>query len=140
MDFLTKAQRSERMAKIRGSGTKPEIKLAKTLREAGLRFRQQVQGIPGKPDFAHRTAKMAVFVHGCFWHGHACQGGRIPATNSEFWRQKIVTNKRRDARNVRRLRASGWKVVVVWECRIRSRPALARETRRIVREWESHSH
>ena len=137
VDFLTKSQRSERMAKIRSSGTKPEIKIAKALRQAGFRFREQVRSIAGKLDFAHRKRKMAIFVHECFWHGHSCQGERVSATRPAFWSQKIAANKRRDARNIRWLRAERWKMVVVWECRIRSFSGLARETRRILREWNA---
>lgn len=99
VDFLTKSQRSERMAKIRSSGTKREIKSAKALRKAGLRFREQVRSIAGKPDFAHRKRKMAIFVHGCFWHGHSFQA-RGSATRPAVWSQTLAVNKRRDARNI----------------------------------------
>ena len=136
MDFLTPAQRSERMSRIRGSGTKPELILAKELRQIGMRFRQQAKGIAGKPDFANKSKRVAIFVNGCFWHGHLCQKGRIPKTNSSFWAEKILANRKRDRRNARYLRVSGWIVITVWECRIKKKTLLEKEILRIRRELD----
>ena len=135
MDFLTKLQRSERMSRIRSKGTKPEITLAAAMRSTGHKFDEQATDIEGTPDLVHRRRKIAIFIHGCFWHGHSCRGEKVIRTNSEYWSTKIATNKRRDNKIVRRLRNVGWKVLIVWECRIRGRSTLSREIVRISREW-----
>jgi DNA mismatch endonuclease (patch repair protein) len=117
-DTLTPAERSERMAKIRGQNTKPELHVRRALHAAGFRFRLHRKDLPGRPDLVLPKYGSVVFVHGCFWHAHHCQKGRIPATRSEFWREKFEGNKKRDASNVRELRAMGWRVLHVWECEL----------------------
>jgi DNA mismatch endonuclease (patch repair protein) len=125
------------MSRIRSSGTKPEVALEGALRKRGLRFSTQVGGIVGTPDFANKRRKIVVFVHGCFWHGHSCQGDRVPERCSQYWADKIVVNRRRDRRNTRKLRADGWKVLTVWECRIRSKSGLLREAQRVARAFSA---
>lgn len=116
VDSLTPQQRSERMSRIRGSGTKPELVVRRHLHALGFRYRLHRRDLPGKPDLVLPKHGAVVFVHGCFWHAHGCQKGRIPGTRSDFWQQKFEYNKARDARNVRALRRLGWRVLTVWEC------------------------
>lgn len=118
VDTLSPAERSERMARIRGRDTKPEIWVRRTLHANGYRFRLHRRDLPGRPDIVLPKYRAVVFVHGCFWHAHTCQKGRIPGTRSTFWEAKFQGNKKRDARNVRALRAAGWRVLTIWECEL----------------------
>jgi DNA mismatch endonuclease (patch repair protein) len=118
MDKLTKERRSWNMSKIRGKDTGPELVLRRYLHSKGFRYRVNVK-LPGKPDIAVKKIKTAIFVNGCFWHGHTnCKEGNLPKTNTDFWRQKITGNTNRDARNEKLLKDSGWHVLVVWQCEI----------------------
>jgi len=106
------------MARVRQRGTAAEIAVGSALRSMGIAYRLNVRSLPGSPDFANKTKKWAVFVHGCFWHHHTgCVRATVPKTNESFWRDKFDTNRRRDARAVRELRKRGFRVAVVWECR-----------------------
>ena len=131
MDSLTPAERSARMAQIRSSGTKPEITVKRALSGSGLFLRSQVKGIAGKPDLANKSRRIAIFVHGCFWHHHSCQAGRIPSTRPDFWKEKFLKNIQRDRRNLKQLRNEGWKVFIVWECNTRTVRDLNAVIRRI---------
>ncbi len=133
MDSLTPSQRSERMSRIRGKDTGPERRMLEELRKTRLKFIQNANELPGKPDFVFRRAKVAVFVHGCFWHAHHCQKGRVPGSNSEFWAEKFIRNKARDRRVARNLRSSGWHVVTIWECRVTTLGGAIREAKRVVK-------
>ena len=104
------------MSLIRSKDTKPELLVRKALWAAGYRYRLHAKGLPGKPDLVFAGLSTVVFIHGCYWHAHACQKGRIPAQNSRFWPEKFITNKARDKRNSQRLRRAGWSVLTVWEC------------------------
>jgi DNA mismatch endonuclease Vsr len=105
------------MARIRQKGTKIENLVAFALRQRGLHYRRNVKGLPGSPDFANQTRRWAVFVNGCFWHHHTgCRKASIPKSNVEFWIDKFRANRRRDAVAIRKLRAVGYKVAIVWEC------------------------
>lgn len=109
--------RSRIMRAIRSKGTKPELTVERWLRSARYRPRLHQTGLPGSPDLVLPRIKTVIFVHGCFWHGHACRrGGRAPATNVEYWANKLARNKLRDASSVRKLRRLGWRVITVWEC------------------------
>lgn len=109
------------MALIRSTDTKPEMILRRGLHAAGLRFRLHVSGLPGKPDIVLPKFRSVIFVHGCFWHGHAgCKNFRIPKTRPDFWTAKINTNRDRDARAITAICDAGWRVLVVWECATRS--------------------
>jgi DNA mismatch endonuclease, patch repair protein len=111
------------MSKIRSKNTKPEKILRSLLHSAGLRFRIHRDDLPGKPDIVFPKQKLAVFVHGCFWHFHKdCREGRIPSTNSSFWKNKLQKNIDRDTQNVKRLRKDGWKVITIRECEIEKHP------------------
>jgi DNA mismatch endonuclease (patch repair protein) len=125
MDVHTPEQRSRNMAAIRSKNTKPEIVVRKMLCEMGLRYRLHRTDLPGKPDIVMPRRKMAIFVHGCFFHMHTCRYGRVaPATNAEFWQTKRSGNAARDKRNVRQLRKLGWEVITVWECETKEPDAL----------------
>ncbi|MDD1526164.1 very short patch repair endonuclease [Bradyrhizobium sp. WBOS7] len=116
----TDAETSARMARIRQKGTKIEAAVASALRDLGLHYRKNVRKLPGSPDFANRSKRWAVFVHGCFWHHHTgCYKATIPKSNRRFWLEKFRDNKRRDARSARLLRREGYRVLVIWECQER---------------------
>lgn len=117
-------QASERMRRIRQRGTAPELAVRRELFRAGVRFRVCCSSLPGTPDIANASGRWAVFVHGCFWHGHRnCGLWTIPKTNRRFWREKFEANRRRDARKVRQLRALGYRVYVIWQCQTK-RPSV----------------
>lgn len=105
------------MSRIRGRDTKPELVVRRWLWHQGFRYRLYVKSLPGRPDIVMRKWRTAIFINGCFWHGHDCNKRR-PATNAEFWSEKIERNRQRDAHNQELLRASGWNVIVVWECQL----------------------
>ena len=129
VDSLSLPERSRRMSLIRSKDTRPELIVRKALWAAGFRYRLHGKGLPGKPDLVFPGISTVVFVHGCFWHAHHCQKGRLPGSNSSFWREKFLRNKARDARNVRRLRQVGWSVLTIWECSLstaRTREATIR--------------
>ena len=119
MDIWSKQKRSEVMSKIRGKNTKPELILRSQLFKSGFRFRIHQKNLPGKPDIVLAKYKTAIFVHGCFWHYHKeCREGRIPSTNSNFWKEKLLKNIEKDEKHTKALQELGWKVIVVWECDI----------------------
>lgn len=113
------------MASVRTSGGTTERKMEKLLQMGGIRGYRKQWLVAGKPDFAWPRVKVALFVDGCFWHG-CPRCDRPSKSNTEFWRAKIVSNRRRDARVARRLRKDGWSVLRVWECRIGERRTLSR--------------
>src|SRR4051812_34123858 len=102
-DKFTKKQRSEIMAKVRSKDTRPELQIRSALFKHGFRFRIHSQSLPGCPDIVLTKYKAVIFVHGCFWHGHTCKGGKLPETNIEFWTSKISGNKERDISIARKL-------------------------------------
>lgn len=117
-----KLNRSELMARVRGTGNETtELRMARLLRGAGLRGWRRHQLLPGKPDFCWRKERVALFVDGCFWHGHDCRNLR-PRTNHEVWTEKINRNRERDRTHDVNLAAKGWRVVRVWECDLKARP------------------
>lgn len=114
--------RSRNMAAIKSANTKPEFYVRQALHAAGFRFRLHRRDIPGSPDIVLPRHKIAVLVHGCFWHGHRCRIDHQPRSNTSYWSAKIARNVERDARNLKSLQESGWRTVVIWEC------SLAKET------------
>jgi len=109
------------MSRIRSSGTKPELAVRRWLWSHGYRYRLNVRSVPGSPDIVLRRYRTAIFVNGCFWHGHeGCSRFRIPQSNTAFWEKKIARNRSRDERNYAELRQNGWQVVVVWECQLQA--------------------
>ena len=124
-DTLTPAQRRRCMAAIRGKDTTPERIVRSILHRLGCRFAVHRADLPGKPDIVMPARNAVVFVHGCFWHMHACKRGRsTPATNAAFWRAKRERTRTRDRRTLAALRRAGWRVLVVWECRMRDARTL----------------
>ncbi|MFF2047417.1 very short patch repair endonuclease [Stenotrophomonas bentonitica] len=121
VDNLTPEQRSAQMSRIRGSNTKLEVLVRKGLHARGLRYRLGGARLPGRPDIVFTKYRTAVFVHGCFWHGHDCPLYRLPKTRPEFWADKIGKNKARDQRVVEELESAGWRVLSVWECSVRGK-------------------
>jgi DNA mismatch endonuclease, patch repair protein len=118
-DIFSPAKRSEVMARIRAKDTKPEWAVRRAIHTMGFRFRLHDHRLPGRPDIVLPRRRLIVQVKGCFWHGHSCLKGRVPGTNRHYWLPKIERNRARDVRNDRKLRAMGWRVRTVWECRIR---------------------
>ena len=131
-DKMTPAQRHYCMSRIHGKATKPELKVRQWLWRHGYRYRLNVKSVPGKPDIVMRRYRTAIFVNGCFWHGHNVETRfiaslqaipnsscwKIPQTNREFWVNKIKRNQERDQRNYQVLHDNGWQVIVVWECQL----------------------
>lgn len=126
MDTMSPEKRSRIMAAIRSRGTRPEMLVRKHLFACGFRYRLNHPRLPGKPDIVLRKYRTAVFVNGCFWHGHDCPAFRLPKTNTDFWRQKIDRNRERDAQEQRRLAEMGWHCITVWECQLK--PAVREQT------------
>jgi DNA mismatch endonuclease (patch repair protein) len=123
------------MSGIRGSNTKPELIVRKALFAAGYRYRLQRRDLPGRPDLVMPGRKVAIFVHGCFWHHHKdCRFAKIPATRPEFWEEKLKTNQARDARCISELLSLGWRVLVVWECFLRTTRS-APEVQSLLTDW-----
>lgn len=116
---ITKAERSRIMSRIRSKDTSLETKIRSLLFHEGFRYRIHYN-VPGKPDIAFPNKKLAVFINGCFWHGHGCYNSRSPKNNADFWNKKLTTNRERDKRNNSQLKNLGWKVLTLWECEIES--------------------
>ena len=125
MDKLTPTQRHLCMSHIHSRDTKPELLVRRWLWNHGYRYRLNVKGVPGKPDIVMRPYHTAIFVNGCFWHGHegCC---KIPKSNTEFWVNKIRRNQERDKQNYQILKENGWHVIVIWECQLK--PDRIKET------------
>ena len=109
------------MSKISGKETKPEILVRKYLFAKGFRYRKNVRELPGKPDIVLPKYKTIIFIHGCFWHGHkGCRKSALPSTNTDFWHAKIGKNIERDQSHILELEKAGWKVIVVWQCELKT--------------------
>ncbi len=118
-DILTPAQRHRCMSHIRSKATKPEITVRKWLWAHGYWYRLNVKSVPGKPDIVMRKYRTAIFVNGCFWHGHdGCKQFVLPKTNTPFWQAKINRNRERDRLNYQLLLDAGWQVIVIWACNL----------------------
>ena len=118
-DVLTPTQRHRCMSHIRSKATKPEMAVRRWLWAHGYRYRLNVKSVPGKPDIVMRRYRTAIFVNGCFWHGHeGCSKFVMPKSNTDFWQAKIERNRTRDTRNYEELMQAGWQVVVIWECNL----------------------
>ena len=125
-DVFTPEKRSAVMRRVKGRDTTPELKVRRLLRDLGLGYRLGGCGLPGRPDVVMKGRRLAVFVHGCFWHGHYCRrGARQPKANAAYWSAKIGRNRERDARNLQALTDAGWRVETVWECELADPAAVA---------------
>jgi DNA mismatch endonuclease, patch repair protein len=121
-DTLTPQQRQRCMARVGSKNTAPEIIVRRALRGLGMRFRSHPKALPGKPDIVMPSLKLALFIHGCFWHGHAkCKRAVRPVTNTDFWNKKLDSNIRRDKFVRKRLRNLCWLTKVIWECQTRKK-------------------
>ncbi|PPD45920.1 MAG: very short patch repair endonuclease [Methylocystis sp.] len=123
-------QRSAIMRAVKSRDTAPELAVRALLRAFAPGYRLHRKDIPGSPDIAYIGRRQAIFVHGCFWHGHDCaRGARCPRANADYWRAKIARNRARDAANETSLHQLGWRALIVWECELKDAPALAGKLR-----------
>lgn len=114
------------MAAVRSTDTKPEMLVRRLVHRLGYRFRLHRKDLPGKPDLVFPGRRAVVFVHGCYWHGHDCKrGARMPKTNVDYWTGKIGRNRERDEASVSALEATGWRVLIIWECEMKDSDVLA---------------
>src|SRR5262249_34210676 len=121
---------SARLGRIRQKDTAAELAVRRVLHELGLRLRIRNRDLPGAPDAANRSRRWAIFVHGCFWHSHAgCRRATVPKRNRDFWLEKFIENRARDARVLRALRRRGYRTLVVWECELERAAKLGRRLR-----------
>ena len=122
---MVDALRSRIMRSVPQKKTKPEMIVRRALHAAGYRFRANLRSLPGSPDIAFTAKRKAIFVHGCFWHGHVdCKFATIPKNNKEFWQSKLFANIRRDQRNISDLNRLSWDVEVIWQCETRDMDRL----------------
>jgi DNA mismatch endonuclease (patch repair protein) len=123
------------MSRIRGRDTEPERLVRRLLHSMGYRFRLHAKKLPGKPDVILPKYRVAILIHGCFWHRHAgCRNCTTPTSNQAFWLEKLRGNVARDRRNLRALRLLGWRPVVIWECELEKMTRLERRLARLLRE------
>lgn len=133
-DIVDSRRRSEMMAGIRGRDTAPERAVRRVAHRMGLRFRLHRKDLPGRPDLVFPRHRLAVFVHGCFWHRHeGCRYAYTPKSRAAFWTRKFAGNVARDRRNEDALRDLGWRVLIVWECEARDAEAVGMRLARCVR-------
>jgi DNA mismatch endonuclease, patch repair protein len=133
MDHLDPEHRSENMRRVRGKDTRPELTVRRALHALGKRFRLHRRDLPGKPDIVLAKDRLAIFVHGCFWHRHDdCPRASTPSTRKEFWVAKFERTVVRDAEQAAALRAAGWRPEVIWECETRDSERLNECLRRIL--------
>ena len=137
VDTLTKKERSERMSRVRGRDTKPELTVRRLVHRMGYRYRLHRRDLPGTPDLVFPRRKKAIYVHGCFWHRHpdpACKLARLPKSRLDFWKPKLEGNRCRDEESQAKLRELGWNVLVVWECQIARSDHLENTLREFLEE------
>ncbi len=116
-DRLTPTQRSRLMSKVHGKDTTIEVRVRSYLHKMGYRFKKHAANLPGSPDIVLPRYKAAIFIHGCFWHGHSgCKKSRLPTTRHDFWEEKRRANLERDTRKIKELINLDWRVAVVWQC------------------------
>lgn len=133
MDRISKASRSANMRAVGGKNTAPELAVRRAAHRLGFRFRLHRKDLPGCPDIVFPKWKTAVFVNGCFWHGHrGCRRSRLPASNVDFWRAKLRANVARDRKNHAALRKMGWRVEVIWQCDMGDDLTVAETVERIL--------
>lgn len=125
MDTRTPEQRRRIMQAVGTEDTGPEWAVRRLLHAQGYRYRLHPKTLPGRPDIVFPKRKKAIFVHGCFWHGHDCRKGHAPKSRLEYWQPKLAANRERDAANAAKLEALGWRVAIVWQCEIEDSAALA---------------
>lgn len=127
MDHVDAETRSRMMAAVQSKHTGPEMAVRSLAHRLGYRFRVHRKDLPGTPDLVFPSRKSAMFVHGCFWHGHDCPRGALPTSNVNFWQEKIEKNRLRDDRSEARLRENGWNVLTIWECETKNEGQLQKK-------------
>jgi len=133
--LTTSRQRSELMSRVRQRGTSLELVVRDILRDAAVKFESNATGLAGTPDIVNREHKWAVFINGCFWHGHTnCWHGQLPKSNVAFWVRKISANKLRDQKKVSALRTNGYRVLTLWECEMEDKGSLSNRLARFIRQ------
>ncbi len=139
-DTFSSSERSDIMRAVKSTNTRPELTVRRIVHQLGFRYRLHRGDLPGRPDLVFVRRKKVIFVHGCFWHRHACEAGRsTPASNEDYWRRKFQRNVRRDRSAVRQLRRLGWGVSIVWECQTKPKRA-DRLRRRLIRFLTEQTH
>lgn len=124
-DVYPADKRSAVMRRVKGRDTTPEVKVRRALTALGARYRLHRKDLPGSPDIVFPGRRLALFVHGCFWHGHDCaRGARVPKANRDYWVAKLARNRARDAWSRTALEAGGWRVEILWECELKDVAAL----------------
>lgn len=118
-DVVDRATRSRMMSGIRSKNTKPELIIRKALHRKGFRYRLHVKELSGRPDIVLPKYRAVIFVHGCFWHGHDCRFFKVPSSRTDFWLNKIETNRQKGQQTVEELVSDGWRICIVWECALR---------------------
>ena len=118
-DIFTKEKRSDIMSRIKNKNTTPEVVIRKLIYSLGYRYCLHQKDLPGTPDIVFIKKKKAIFIHGCFWHGHCCKRGSLPELNKEQWRAKILKNVERDHQSFEALINMGWEYIVIWQCEIK---------------------
>jgi DNA mismatch endonuclease (patch repair protein) len=132
-DTFAPDERSAIMRAVRSRHTAPEHQVRRIVRRLGIRFRGHCRELPGAPDLSCAARRAAIFIHGCFWHGHSCaRGARMPKTNRTYWEAKIARNKARDRRALAALRRLGWRPIVVWECALKNEAAVEKRLDRFL--------
>jgi DNA mismatch endonuclease (patch repair protein) len=140
MDTISREQRSRNMSRIKSRNTRPEKAVRSALYQLGYRFRISPQSLPGRPDIVLTRHRIAVFVHGCFWHHHrGCPNAAVPDTRAAFWKAKFASNADRDRFVEGLLRAMGWCPVIVWECETEAPEILRKKLRQQLRLAKSAS-
>jgi DNA mismatch endonuclease (patch repair protein) len=126
-DVYSAEKRSAVMRRVKGRDTTPEMKVRKALTKLGARYRLHRKDLPGNPDVVLPGRRLALFVHGCFWHGHDCaRGARVPKANRDYWLGKVARNRARDERSRGALADLGWRVETIWECDLKDAEALTK--------------
>jgi DNA mismatch endonuclease (patch repair protein) len=123
-DTRTPEQRRRIMQSVKTHDTGPELAVRRILCHLGYRYRLNAKNLPGRPDIVFPVKMKAIFVHGCFWHGHRCRKGRAPKSRLDYWKPKLKTNRKRDAMQLRALKVLGWSVLTVWQCEVNDNKAL----------------
>ena len=132
-DVFPPEKRSAVMRRVKGRDTAPELAVRKALTALGARYRLHRKNLPGNPDIVLPGRRLALFVHGCFWHGHDCaRGARVPKQNREYWLAKVARNRARDAASRDKLTGLGWRVETIWECELKDAAALSQRLAKLL--------
>lgn len=137
-DTRTPEQRRRIMQSVKTKDTGPELAVRKLLFAHGYRYRLHRRDLPGKPDIVLPGRRKAIFVHGCFWHGHACGKGKLAKSRTDYWGAKLEANRGRDKRNLRQLRSLGWEALVIWQCELSDAARITSRLKAFVEREPNH--